>query len=109
MKLSFVKNTAIVCCSLTLLTACATAPKFSSHGGSKADGNVVIESRFSGFGAKLTEVDYSKAKDLAVQRCKAWNYKGAELFGEPSVSSEGSDLVLGPKFRALFTYQCTDK
>ncbi|WP_295365009.1 YecR family lipoprotein [uncultured Succinivibrio sp.] len=108
MKLSFVKNATIVC-SLALLTACATAPKFSSHSGSKADGNVVIESTFSGFGAKLTEEDYTKAKDLAVQRCKAWNYKGAELFGEPNVTNVGSDLVLGPKFRALFTYQCTDK
>jgi hypothetical protein len=68
----------LLLCSL-VLTGCATTKTFQAIGGSKADATVKLAYQYGLFEQPV--VDWSFANIIAKQRCAAWGYKNAEMFG----------------------------
>ncbi len=93
-----------------VIAGCTTVvhKKWSVVGGSKADATVRLAFEYAELEEPVT--DELEAKNLAVQRCKAWGYKGANAFDSAMTS-----CVYGPgvwsncgRYRVTMEYQCTE-
>lgn len=68
--------TAVALC--LVLGACTTNVTPLATGGSRADGTVVVSYQYGMFEQPV--VDWSKATNSAIARCKAWGYRKATPF-----------------------------
>lgn len=97
---------ALAVITLASLPSCAVQKDLVPTGGSRADGTVTLSYEYGRF--EKPEVDMPKAATLAMQRCGAWGYTGAEPFGGQMNKCEAVDGY-GGCIRTLVTvtYQCT--
>jgi hypothetical protein len=89
-----------------LITSCTVQKDLVPTGGSRADGTVNLSYEYGLF--EKPQVDLPKATAVAMQRCAAWGYTGAEPFGGQMNKCEAFDGY-GDCTRTLVTvtYQCT--
>jgi hypothetical protein len=66
-------------CASVFLGACAAHVVMVPSGGSRADG--VINMSFELGALRTPEIDWSDAERTATNRCAAWGYSRAEVFG----------------------------
>lgn len=88
-----------------ILSGCATQKQLVPTGGSKADGTVKMSYSYGMF--ESPKVDMQQGAQLAVKRCAAWGYSGAEPFGGyTSVCSQPSSSGCMETLVSV-EYQCT--
>jgi hypothetical protein len=89
-----------------LVSGCATTETPQAIGGNKAGGTVDLAFEFGLFQKPV--VDWASANATAQQRCGAWGYSGAQMFGAANTQCEamnGYGNCL--RTRVTVTYQCT--
>ncbi len=65
--------------AILLLQGCAVQKQLIPTGGSRADGTVKLSYEYGLFEAP--KLDAQQGMNVALQRCSAWGYSGAEPFG----------------------------
>lgn len=87
------------------LTGCATTEMWSATGGSRADATVRLSYTYGAF--QVPHTSEQQALSLAVSRCDAWGYKGAEAFGGVERRCSVSSGLGGcSQFEVTKEYQC---
>ncbi len=102
------KHVALLAASVLVIMSvqgCAVNKQLTPTGGSRADGTVKLSFEHSAL--EVPTFDVQQGMNAALQRCAAWGYTGAELFGGStktcsSVSGSGCKLWL-----VTVEYQCT--
>jgi len=78
---------------------------WQATGGSRGDGTVKLSVQY---GYAVPQLNENQALSLAVQRCAAWGYTGAEAFGGTTSVCNQFDKYLGCIDNILTKeYQCT--
>lgn len=101
------KLLAVFAISTMCTVGCVTAKQWNATGGSRADGTVKLSFQYGSFEAP--RVSAQQGIEVAISRCSAWGYSGAEAFGGvtkicASASSSGCDL-----WTVTQDYQCTGR
>ncbi|MEQ4576016.1 MAG: YecR family lipoprotein [Gammaproteobacteria bacterium] len=96
----------LVFLSAAILAGCATAKNWAATGGSRADATVRLSYEYGAL--EKPRADEAQARELALARCRAWGYTGAEAFGGAIQQCNLPDGTGGCN-RWLVTkeYQCT--
>ncbi|WP_405048344.1 YecR family lipoprotein [[Roseibacterium] beibuensis] len=99
------KIVAISACTLAFaaLAGCATPKAWSAIGGSRADATVTLAYEYGLF----EQPQISDSGDaVALQRCRAWGYSGAEAFGAPMSRCVAMTNSGCQQTQVTKTYQC---
>lgn len=92
--------------SCGLLVGCTTVKTMEPIGGSRADGTVKLAFTYGMF--ETPNIDWEKAQQSAVKRCKAWGYTDAEKFGgkeSKCIQNSGGACI---EHQVDIQYQCTN-
>jgi hypothetical protein len=73
------KRAFFVAIAILELLGCATTKDWAATGGSRSDGTVKLSYQYSMF--ESPNVNMTQASNIAVVKCGAWGYSGAEAFG----------------------------
>jgi len=89
------------------LLGCASVKTLQATGGSRADGIVEMSYEYGMF--EKPDVQWNQGQITAAERCKAWGYGSAELFGGTTSKCQSSNGQ-GNCLRYLVTakYQCVN-
>jgi YecR-like lipoprotein len=90
------------------LSGCATEKYLQATGGSRSDGTVDMSYEYGIF--EKPQLHLAEAAETARQRCAAWGYTGAEMFGgqkEECQVRDGYGNCL--RFFVTISYQCTGR
>lgn len=99
------KIAAISACALAFaaLAGCATPKAWSAMGGSRADATVTLGYEY----ALFEQPQISDSGDaVALQRCRAWGYSGAEAFGAQMSRCVAMTNSGCQQTQVTKTYQC---
>lgn len=97
---------AVAMLGVLVLSGCATTKPWSAIGGSRADATVRLSYEYGLLERPLT--DDAEALDLAIARCRTWDYTGAEAFGGVTqVCSVPSGMHGCDRFVVTKEFQCT--
>jgi hypothetical protein len=99
------KTLALVFLAGILLSGCAVQKQWSPTGGSRSDGVIRMSFEYGAFQAPT--VDNRQGQTLAMQRCAAWGYTGAEAFGSSTRTCVSGDRYGCNVFRVTAEFQCT--
>ncbi len=75
----FLALTLVISCGIFLIIGSSAKKNWVATGGSRADGTVELSYELGAF--EVPKVDDDQGLKIAIERCRAWGYSGAEEFG----------------------------
>lgn len=99
-------KTIVIVAALLALGGCATTKQWVATGGSRSDGTIKLSFEYNMF--EKPQLDNQQGLALAIHKCSAWGYSGAEAFGGSESKCEqmngyGSCIA----WMVTATFQCT--